>query len=127
MAAWSHLPNAKYVDQLICSVRDNPDHWKNSPVWNQVWLSTPEWEDAWSAIRPAVTEEVWQIVRNDLGVKSLRQELWDSLVVLMAFEESCKFMVMSPEQLRVWITLSGDPLAKLLLPAVIIMGTSVPV
>jgi len=53
--AWDHLPNAKYIDLVLASLKANPDEWHTA------------WLDAHDA--------TWN-VKRDVASRALRNELW---------------------------------------------------
>ena len=100
MSAWSHLPNAKHIDRILASVKENPA--------------------AWDAARGAV----W-----GAALDAARGAVWGAVLALVTYDHAAKYLEMTPDQLRVWAELSEDPAAVLLIPAVIafeLLGTMYP-
>ena len=96
MSAWSHLPNAAHIDRVIESVNAYPEVWAAA------------WEAA--AARNAARNAAWSAARNTAG---------DAVVALIAYDDAAKYLSMPSDQLKTWATLSDDPAAILLIPAVL--------
>ena len=108
MSAWSHLPNAKHIDRILASVKENP------AAWDAVW------DAALDAARDAV---------RDAARRWARGAVWGVVLALVTYDHAAKYLEMTPDQLRVWAELSEDPAAVLLIPAVIafeLLGTMYP-
>ena len=124
MSAWSHLPNAKHIDRILASVKENPAAWDAAlgAVWNEAR------DAAWNEARDAAWDAVWDEAR-DAAWNATRGAVWDAVLALVTYDHAAKYLEMTPDQLRVWAELSEDPAAVLLIPAVIVfelLGTMYP-
>ena len=89
MKAWSKLPNAKYIDQVLADLKSHPKEF--SVVYIAAYDAA--WDAAWDAVR-------------------------DAAVALVAWDHASKYLAMSYKELQVWYQLNEDPAALLLLPYV---------
>ena len=87
--AWSHLPNAKHIDRIMQSLKDDP----------------AAWDAAWDAARDAAGDAVWVAAG-------------DAVWALIAWDDCAYLLDTDPDKVRV-LALLGHPAAILLLPAVI--------
>jgi hypothetical protein len=130
VSAWSHLPNAAHIDQVIESAKTHPEVWSavrsaatdavRNAVRNAAWdavrsaaadaARSAAWEVAWDAVRNAATDAS----RNAAG-----DVAGSAILALAAYDDCEHFLEMTSDQLRIWIALSEHPAATLLLPAVI--------
>jgi hypothetical protein len=120
MSAWSNLPNAYCIDQVIESVKENLE------IWVEVWdafrdmASNAIWGAATAAVRDAdramVLDAVW-IRISDRGAAG--DAAWGAIMALIAYDDSSKYLAMPSDQLQFHAILSEDPAAILLLPSVI--------
>ena len=91
MNAWSHLPNAAHIDRVLESSKSHPD----------------VWDAAYEAARGAA----YEAARN--------AATWYSILALITYDDSAKYLDMTVDQLKMWAILSEEPAALLLLPAAI--------
>ena len=122
MSEWSHLPNAKHIDRILASVKENPAAW--DAAWNAAWNAAWEaaWDAAWNAARDAARDAAWNAGWNaarDAAWNAGWNAGWNAALALVAYDHAAKYLEMTPAQLRVWAELSEDPAAVLLIPAVI--------
>ncbi len=127
---WSDLFNAHHIDWVLASLKDNPD------LWDAAWEAARDAarDAAWGAARNAARETAWYAVRGaarhaagdavwDAVWDAARDAVWDAardaVIALVAYDHAGRYLEMSSNELRVWATLSEDPAAVLLLPAVI--------
>jgi len=123
--AWSQLPNAKHIDEVIASDKAYPDIWaldvdvvqymkymSHADRYPYPWLIASEMitmsnrEVLFDAVRKAP----WQWI----------PATWCALLALVAYDHSSKYYLMDdPDKLLTWHALSDDPACLLLLPAVI--------
>ena len=118
--AWSHLPNAGYIDRVLASLKAYPD----------------EWSAAWDAARSmargmaydAARDEAWDMARGAArgaardAVRTAARGMaygaaWGAVAALIAYDDCAHYLDMPSDQLRVWAILSEKPAAILLLPA----------
>lgn len=125
MSAWSHLPNAKHIDRILASVKENPAAWDAA-------LGAARgavWGAALDAALDAARDAARDAVRVDPARRS-RGAVWGAVLALVTYDHAAKYLEMTPAQLRVWAELSEDPAAVLLIPAVIAfesLGTMYPI
>jgi hypothetical protein len=121
--AWADLPNAKYIDLVIDSVKKNPAVW--SAAWDKV--STAAWGAAWGAARDAACgaardaawDEVWDTVWNarwNAVSDAARNAVWSALVALIAWDNCGYLLEENPENVKM-LALLGNHAAVLLYPA----------
>ena len=96
-AKWAHLPNAKYIDRVVASIKTHPKIW----------------EAVWDATRNAAWEAVWDATRN-----AASNAAWDAILALVAYDDCAYLLDCEPDELRILGKL-GDHRAILLLPACI--------
>ena len=130
MKAWSNLPNAHYIDQVIESVKENPEIWIAAWVASIDMASKEAWNAAlnaaWTAALNAGSNAAWNSARFAVSSVAL-DAVWDAtrnaarsaIAALIAWDDSIKYLDMPSDRLRVWVILSEYPAAVLLLPAVI--------
>jgi hypothetical protein len=126
MKAWSHLPNAHYIDQVIESVKENPEIWIAAWVASIDMASKEAWNAAlnaaWTAALNAARKEAWNAARfaaMDAAMDAARNAARSAIAALIAWDDSIKYLDMPSDRLRVWVILSEYPAAILMLPAVI--------
>jgi hypothetical protein len=106
MNAWSHLPNAEYIDRIIASAKSHPD----------------VWDAAWDEARHAARYKAWNAAWNAIRYED-RYAAMDAsggpVLALIAYDAAAKYLEMDSEKLKVWAALSEEPAAVLMLSAVI--------
>ena len=128
MSEWSHLPNAKHIDRILASVKENPAAWDaaRGAVWGAA-LDAARGA-VWDAALDAALDAARDAVR-DAARRWARGAVWGVVLALVTYDHAAKYLEMTPDQLRVWAELSEDPAAVLLIPAVIafeLLGTMYP-
>jgi hypothetical protein len=142
MQGWSHLPNAKHIDWILASLKANPAKWNaaynRSSAWVAAWdgalceaqraVCDKNRSSAWNAARDsawiAAWNEVWEAARE---WNAASDDVWEaeaafgSIAALIAYVDCVKYLTMTPDELRVWGALSGDPACILLLPTAIVL------
>lgn len=112
---WSHLPNARLIDWVLQSVKDNLELWDSA--WDEACGAAMDaaWEKAWIA-----TENADRLAARDAALDAARHvtrdAAWDALVALVAYDDCDRYLQMNYEQLQVYAILSERPQAILLLP-----------
>jgi hypothetical protein len=132
MTAWSHLPNAAHIDQVLAhiqsfSIRPIPacDAARNT-AWNAAWgeLWNAERDAAWisakRAARNALRDVTWEVA----AVSVARDAARDAIMALIAYDHCDRYLTMTSDHLAVWSKLNADPASVLLLPYVTFMGTA---
>ena len=109
MNKWSNLPNAKHIDWVIQSVKDNPNEW--ALVMDEAWAAARDaaWAAARDAALDAASEAAWDAALS---------AAWTSVLALVAYDDIEHYFLSSHEELRLIYELSQHPAAILLLPAV---------
>jgi hypothetical protein len=115
MSAWSHLPNAKHIDWVLASVKENPKAWKGA------------WAASWAAAREAAWEAALDAARGDAwDAAAAWSSAWgasrSAISALIAYDHCEKYPSMTPDELYVWWKLSDDPACILLIPMVKVMN-----
>jgi hypothetical protein len=124
MNAWDSFPNAKHIDRVVTSVKENPKLWEYA--WLAIGYQVPATsrDGAFDAIsRTAITlsatphaaDAVWDIVASLPGVFAAH----DAILALIAYDDSAKYLDMPPDQLKMLYALTEHPAALLLQPAVL--------
>ena len=113
--AWSHLPNAKYIDLALESLKSHPLLWTDA--WNKTYPNGPP------AALDAALGAAWNATRNAVWVAAV-DATWaaavdatrDAILALIAYDD-CGYMLESDvDELRI-LAAFGDPRAILLVPA----------
>ena len=113
MSEWSNLPNAKHIDWVIQSVKDNPREW------NAAWASAYDaaWNAEWGAAYDAARDAARDTARDAAWVAAYNTA-WDTILALVAYDDIEHYFLSSYEELRLIYELTQHPAAILLLPAV---------
>jgi len=122
--AWQNLPNAPHIDRILADLQRNPKAWAEAArdrageaagvaVRDAAWKAARDRAGVWA--RVAVRDAAWDAVSALVA--------WDAVSALIAWDYSARFLDMTPDQLQVWIGISDDPAAMLLLPAVVALST----
>ena len=91
--AWDHLPNAKHIDRIIQSLKDDPWAWAAARNAARNASRNAAWDAAWDAA-------------------------WYATIALIAWDDCAYLLDTDPDKVRV-LALLGQPAAVLLLPAAI--------
>ena len=130
MNMWDYLPNAKYIDWVITSLKQHPDIWTSAPMaaWNAAWDAARDaaWWAARDAARDAALDAAlraawsaaWYSARGAIR-GALRDAAQSAILTLIAYDDCATLLDMPSEQLKTWALLTEQPTAMLLLPAVI--------
>jgi len=119
---WDHLPNAKYIDLVLASVKANPDEWaaawdeKNvrntrdtrnaahdaarcaaydaarEEAWKAAWAAA--WKAAWAAAWDAVSYPAREEARQAVWLAA-----WDAIAVLIAWDDCAHMLDSEPDDL----------------------------
>ena len=135
MKEWSNLPNAKHIDWVIQSLKDNTEEWNKAwddarawnsayyPAWDAVWGTTyhAAWHAAYDAARNAARDAAWNAARDAALVKEWDVEYYparDAMLALVAYDDSAKYLSLDFAELKCIVDSTRHPAAVLLLPAV---------
>jgi hypothetical protein len=130
-SAWADLPNAKYIDLVIDSVKKNP------AAWDAAWAAArtaalnaartaalnaartaalnaartaaldAAWDTAWDAAWNAALDAAWDAARN---------AAWGAILSLIAWDDCDYLLEENPENVKM-LALLGNQAAVLLYPA----------
>lgn len=130
--AWAHLPNAALIDEILSSLRADPDKWATAaflaggPAMNAArdaardasWVSTRD--AAVNASRGAAWDAIWDVawpeVRN-VAISAARGAAWDTVLILITCDSAGQFVKLSPDHLKVLYRINPQPMFLLLQPA----------
>jgi hypothetical protein len=117
MSAWKDLPNDKHIDWVLESLKTHPQLWHDTH--NKEWAQARG--QAWRQAR----DQAWRQARLQAWKQAYNQaydQAWGqasyACLALIAYDDSVKYLSMTSDQLKVWIELSEDSAAILLLPMV---------
>ena len=113
MKEWSHLPNARHIDWVLKSLKENPELWVAAWVAARAAARSAAWVAARAAAWDAACDAVW-----DAAWDAARAAAWDVIAALIAYDDCDQFLNMPYEKLQIWAVLSEDSRASLLLPMV---------
>jgi hypothetical protein len=114
--AWSDLPNAKYIDLVIASMKKNP------AVWSAAWAAAKDtaWDAAWAvardAARNAARNAAWYAARNaawDAARNAARGAARGAILALIAWDDCGYLLEEKPENVKM-LALLGNQAAVLL-------------
>ena len=129
MSAWSHLPNAAHIDWVFQTLRSHPEVWiiADSAWWSSAGGAAyataydAAWDMASDEVRFANRHVAWDAAW-DSARGGPRDAAWDSardaILALIAYDDASKYLDMTTDQLKVWIALSSEPGAVLVLPMI---------
>ena len=116
---WSHLPNAKYIDLVLASIKSNPDEW--DAAWSAAWSAALDaaLNAALNAVRGAVRGAAWnaawhaaQSLARDAAYDAAR----DAILALIAYDDCAHMLDSEPDELRILSKL-GVTAASFMIPA----------
>ena len=101
MNAWSHLPNAAVIDEVLKSLRKQPK------AWDAAWGAA--WDTAWDAARDAARDAAWGAARG-------------AMAALIAYDDAGKLIKQPVAHLQGLYRLDPHPMFLLLQPASIVFN-----
>ena len=110
--AWSHLPNASRIDQVLAHAKANPKEWVAARDAARVAARYAAWDAASDAARDAACDAAWDAARVPAS---------DAILALVAWDHSGSLLDLLPDQVLMLAKL-GQPAAILLYPAVLVMS-----
>jgi hypothetical protein len=146
MNEWSHLPNAAHIDRIIESLKSHTKVWDATRDATRDAAFSASWNAALDATRDAAcyaaynaAQDAAQGVAQGAACSAVSIAAWDaaqgvaqgaawnaayyaargSILALIAYDDAAKYLTMPSEQLKTWASLTEEPAAILLLPAVI--------
>jgi hypothetical protein len=114
--AWADLPNAKYIDLVIASLKKNP------AVWGAAWDAArgaargAAWDAAWGVTWNAARGAAWDAVRNAAsGAASgaAWNVAYDAILALTSWDNYGYLLEENPEDVKM-LALLGNQAAVLL-------------
>jgi hypothetical protein len=118
-SAWADLPNAKYIDLVIDSVKKNPAAWDaaGDAVWDATWDAARDatWDATRNATRNAARDATWGAAR-DAARDAARTAAWGAALALIAWDDCGYLLEEKPEDVKM-LALLGNQAAVLLYPA----------
>jgi len=128
--AWAHLPNAKHIDWVIASLKENPKKWTAANNAARVAAYDTAWEAVYNAARDAARDAARNAAYNAAFLAACNAAnnaargvayyaAWGTIVALIAYDD-CAYMVESEVGELKIIAAFGDQRAILLLPACIV-------
>ena len=121
--AWDHLPNAKHIDRIMQSLKDDPGAWAWAAAWDAAGgaVRVAAGDAARDAVRDAARDAAWAaawhaawVAASDAAGAAVR----GAVMALIAWDDCAYLLDTDPDKVRV-LALLGQPAAILLLPAVI--------
>ena len=115
--AWSHLPNAKYIDLILADVKSNPERWNAAyGAARSAARSAARgaaWGAAWGAARDAAIGAILALIAYDADAA------YGAVLALIAYDDCVWLLDEKPEHVQMLSILGESPAAILLYPAVI--------
>jgi len=139
MSEWAHLQNAKHIDWVLQTLKDNPKEWAGSLTTSRNGelkaARVTAYDDILQAARVTAYEDVLQAwnpallaIWDEISDASSDPAVWDParvtemeaarcvLRALIAYDNCEKYLKMSYDQLLMWSELDPHPACVLLLP-----------
>ena len=116
--AWADLPNAKYIDLVIASLKKNAAIWNSASDTASNTVRNAAREAAWIA----AWEAVW-IAASDAAWGAAWGAAWDAVRALIAWDDCGYLLDEKPEVVKM-IALLGNQAAVLLYPACFALNKS---
>ena len=132
--AWDHLPNAKHIDRIRQSLKDDPRTWDaaGDAVWDSAGDAASDAagdtaryagrDAARAAARNAARNAAWNAARasaRNAARNAAWNVAWDAVMALIAWDDCAYLLDTDPDKVRV-LALLGQPAAILLLPAAMV-------
>ena len=113
--AWSHLPNAKYIDLILADLKSNPERWNAANVAAMGAARGAAYVAAWGAARDAAIGAILALIAYDADAA------YGAVLALIAYDDCVWLLNEKPEHVRLLAILGESPAAVLLYPAVLAM------
>ena len=101
MNAWSHLPNAAAIDEVLESLKKHPEAWDAA------------WDAAWGAARDAARGAAWGAARS---------AAWSAVAALIAYDDAGKLIKQPVAHLQGLYRLDPHPAFLLFQPASLVFN-----
>ena len=139
MTAWSHLPNAALIDEMLASIKTSPEKWgaaraavwdvaRDAPqdaAWTAVWGAA--WDAVWDTVRAAARDVAWLTARDATwgvagGAARNTAAAWSAVAALVAYDDAGQFMKLPVDHLQRLYRIDPHPMFLLLQPAAIVFS-----
>ena len=132
--AWADLPNAKYIDMILYSLKKENTAWVavKDAVWNAAWDAArlaardTAWDAAKDAAYNAAYNAAWDAAwgaARDAAWGAAWVAAWDAVRALIAWDDCGYLLDEKPEDVKK-LALLGNQAAVLLYPACIALNKS---
>ena len=140
MTAWSHLPNAALIDEVLASIKTSPEKWsaaraavwdvaRDAPqdaAWTAVWGAA--WGAVWDTVRAAARGVAWLTARDATwgvagGAARNTAAAWSAVAALVAYDDAGQFMKLPADHLQRLYRIEPHPMFLLLQPAAIVFNS----
>ena len=127
MKAWAHLPNAALIDEVLASLKTDPEKWDaaRGAARGAAWGAA--WEAVWGTVRAAARNAAWFRARDATwGVAggaargAARGAAWGAAATLIAYDDAGQFMKLPVDHLKGLYRIDPHPMFLLLQPAAIV-------
>ena len=115
MKPWSHLPNARLIDYVLASVKENSDIWVRARHAARNAARNAARDMARNAARDMARDMARNAAR-DMARGMARAAARDAIAAFVAYDDCEQYLSMTYDQLKVYAILSEKPAAVLLLP-----------
>jgi hypothetical protein len=132
--AWADLPNVKYIDLVMDSLKKNPAVWSaaRDAARDAAWDTA--WNAAWDAASNAARNAAWGAARNaawdaardaarDAAWDAARNAAWNAALALIAWDD-CGYLLEEKSEDVKMLALLGNQAAVLLYPACVALNTT---
>ena len=137
MNAWSHLPNAAAIDEVLESLKKHPE------AWDAAWDTTRDaagcaawdaardaaWGAAWGAARDATRGAAWGAARDatrsaawSAAWDAARSAAWSAVAALIAYDDAGKLIKQPVAHLQGLYRLDPHPAFLLFQPASLVFN-----
>ena len=137
MNAWSHLPNAAAIDEVLESLKKHPEAWDaawdttrdaagcaawdaaRDAAWGAAWGAARDatrsaaWSAAWDATRSAAWSAAWDAARS---------AAWSAVAALIAYDDAGKLIKQPVAHLQGLYRLDPHPAFLLFQPASLVFN-----
>ena len=137
MNAWSHLPNAAAIDEVLESLKKHPEAWDAAwgAAWGAAWDAARDaaWGAAWGAARDttrdttrdAAWDAAWGAARDatrDAAWGAARSAAWSAVAALIAYDDAGKLIKQPVAHLQGLYRLDPHPAFLLFQPASLVFN-----
>jgi hypothetical protein len=125
--AWSHLPNARAIDQILELLETDTVSWQrnygiHASLGKEVVTVRRQMDQDQDQACWALRRHIWNSAQP-LGYVSAYYAAYDAVVALIAWPESVQLLTADPDQVRVWAQLGSLP-ARLMRTACIVWAAN---